>query len=126
MNPGEDLVRRLYDARANGDVAAIRAILAPNIVWHEPVWYGGFAGDHAGIDRVFREVFDRYKNYDASGLDLHDVIAGDDHAVALVTWWARRGDEEIHGREVAVYHLRDGRIAEAWFHPDGDYRAFFA
>jgi hypothetical protein len=127
MHPNEELVRHLYDARAGGDAAEIRAILSPDIVWHEPANYGGFAGDHAGIEAVFREVFGRYEqDYDDSGLDLHDVLANDEHVVALVSWYAVRGGERVDGHELALYHVGSGRVTEAWFYPDGDYRDFFA
>jgi len=51
-------------------------------------------------------------------LDLQDVLANEAHAVALVNWSAERGGRQLTGREVAVYHVRDGRVTEAWFHPD--------
>jgi ketosteroid isomerase-like protein len=126
MHPNEELIHRFYDARARDDAAAVLSMLAPDIVWHEPVFYGGFAGDHVGSDAVFREVFERYGDYEASSLELHDVLANDEHAVALVSWWVRRAGKELAGREVGIYHVRDGRITEAWFYPDGDYREFFA
>jgi ketosteroid isomerase-like protein len=126
VHPNEDLVRRLYGARALGDAAAVRACLAPGIVWHEPPNYGGFAGDHAGIETVFREVFERYEDYEDSALELHDVLANDEHAVALVSWHVVRRGRRLDGKEIALYHARDGRITEAWFYPDGDYRDFFA
>ena len=126
MHPNEGLIRRFYDARARGDTAAVRSMLAPDIVWHEPVFYGGFAGDHVGIEAVFREVFERYNDYEGSALELHDVIANDEHTVALVSWWARRAGARVDGREIAVYHITDGRVTEAWFFPDADYRDFFS
>jgi ketosteroid isomerase-like protein len=36
-----------------------------------------------------------------------------------VRWWAEREGRRSDGNEIAVFRLRDGRIAEAWFHPDG-------
>jgi ketosteroid isomerase-like protein len=126
MHPNEELIRRFYEARARGDDDSVRDLLSPQIVMHEPPNYGGFAGDHAGVEAVFREVFDRYDGYEDSALDLHDVLANDDHAVALVTWYAVRDGTRVDGHEIGLYHVRDGRIAEAWFYPDGDYRDFFA
>lgn len=127
MHPNEALVRRLYEARARNADSEIRAILAPDVVWHEPPNYGGFAGDHAGVEAVFREVFGRYEHdYEDSGFDLHDVLANDEHVVALVEWFAVRKGRRIDTKEIALYHVREGRVAEVWFYPDGDYRDFFA
>lgn len=50
-----------------------------------------------------------------SGIALHDVVAGDRHAVSLVEWWAVLDGRRMDGREVGVFHVRGGRIAEAWF-----------
>ena len=126
MHPNESLIRRLYQARANGDLDTVRAILDEAIVWHEPALYGGFAGDHSGTDAVVREVFERYDDYEGSALELHDVLANDAHVVALVSWWVRRAGARVDGREIAVYHVHDARVTEAWFFPDADYRDFFA
>jgi ketosteroid isomerase-like protein len=118
VHPHEQLVRRLYAARARGDLAEVRAILAPDVIWHEP-GPGDYTGQLRGADAVLRM---HTRALELTGgtfrLELHDVLANDEHTVALVQWSARRGDRAPAGREVAVYHVRDGRVTEAWFHPD--------
>jgi hypothetical protein len=63
-----------------------------------------------------------------SGIALHDVVAGDRHAVSLIEWWAVLDDRRMDGREVGVFHVRGGRIAEAWFMTEdrGASDAFFS
>jgi ketosteroid isomerase-like protein len=41
-----DVVTSLYDARARGDVQAVRTLLDPDVVWREPgdASYSGVAG----------------------------------------------------------------------------------
>ena len=51
-------------------------------------------------------------------LDLDDVLANDRHTVALVVWVAERDGRTLRGKEIAVYRVRDGQLAEAWFYPD--------
>ena len=127
MHPNEELVRRFYDARARGDREEIGRILAADVRWHEPAGaYGNLSNDLVGLDAVFAELFDVMERDYSSGMTVHDVLANDEHAVALVSWWAERGGDRIDGREVGVYHVRDGAVDEVWFLADGDYRAFFA
>ena len=46
-----------------------------------------------------------------------DVLAKDVRAVAIVDWSATYRGRTMHGRELAHYEIRDGRITEAWFYP---------
>jgi ketosteroid isomerase-like protein len=48
-------------------------------------------------------------------LELHDVLANDDHAVALVTTSASRDDASFTARAAQVAHIRDGKLTESWF-----------
>jgi hypothetical protein len=50
--------------------------------------------------------------------DVHDVIANDEHVVALV----RRKIAGIDTTAAIVYHVGDGRITGVWIH-EGDQQA---
>lgn len=41
-----------------------------------------------------------------------------ERVVALVDWSAKRDDETLEGKEVAVYRVRNGKIFEATFHQE--------
>lgn len=46
---------------------------------------------------------------------LHDVAASDDHAVTLVSVYARRSDgRTAHWNAALVMHIEDGKINEVW------------
>jgi uncharacterized protein len=47
-------------------------------------------------------------------LDLHAVLADDEHGVALVVGTASRGGKSLTTNEAHVFHLRDGRVTEFW------------
>ena len=114
-HPNEDLIRRLYDARARGDLEAVREILAPDVVWRDP-YPPPFGGTFRGRDALFEGLFSALEtDLDASGLELHDVAANDRHAIALVNWWAVRKGRRMEGREIGVYHVENGQVTEAWF-----------
>ena len=44
----------------------------------------------------------------------HDLLASDDHAVALATITSVRGDKTLSSNRVVVYHLADDKITELW------------
>jgi hypothetical protein len=58
-----------------------------------------------------------------SALELHDVVANDRHAVALVNWWANWRGKRIESREIGVYHIEDGKVTEVWFTTEEPERA---
>jgi ketosteroid isomerase-like protein len=125
-HPNEDLIRRFYDARARDDLDAVRSILAPDVRWHDP-YPEPHGGDLVGAEAVIRQVFAAAGETEAR-FGLHDVLANDEHAVALVEWSATVAGETLDGREVGVYHVRDGRITEVWFLPEDvqGYTEFFS
>ena len=49
---------------------------------------------------------------------LHDVVANDDHLVALVDATATRGDKTLNYRTAEIMHVRDGRVTERWAFSD--------
>ena len=112
-----EVVRKGYEAFSKGDVAAFDDILTPNCVWHVP-GRGQLAGDKRGKDAVVA-YFTRLGELSGGSIavDLHDVIANDDHVVGLHRTSAHRGEQSYETTEAVVFHMRDGRIAEAWEHP---------
>lgn len=36
LQPNEELIRSLYEARERGDLEAVRSMLADDVVWSEP------------------------------------------------------------------------------------------
>jgi ketosteroid isomerase-like protein len=116
VHRNEKLVRDLHDARGRGDRDAIRAILSPDIVWHDP-YPAPHGGDFHGIDDWFKNFYDANDpRSEGTDVRLHDVLANDQHVVTLVEWSSTlRGKGSIEGREVGIYHVQDGRVAQVWF-----------
>ena len=124
------LVRRLYDARARHDEATIRALLASDVVWHEPAGAAAYTGDHIGPDAVIQNMIGAAMAVTAGTfwLELDDASPHGKHVVALVRWSATRHDRTMTGHEIGVYRIKDNLVAEAWFFPDdlAAVDAFFA
>lgn len=114
-----DRIRRGYEAFGKGDLDTLRELFSPDIVWHA----GGdnaISGDYKGIDEVFGMFMKLFEMTDGSmEQDVHDVLANDEHAVALTRLTASRPDgRTVDMNQAAVFHM-DGqqRVSEAWIVP---------
>ena len=128
-HPHAGIVRRFYEARERGDRQGVRAALAPEVAWHDP-YPPPHGGDLRGVDEVLRDVFDRAGELTGGStrLWLEDVLANDRHVVAVVGWSSTYRGRTMQSRELALYRIEGGRIAEAWFYPEEYEKAqqFFA
>jgi ketosteroid isomerase-like protein len=118
-HPNAVAYRRTADAFRAGDFAALQELFDPDVVWHIP-GHGTRSGDIRGLDAVVA-----FLRGLAAGWILreHDVIANDQHVVALSNMGVRRPDLELEVRVVSVFHFRNGRQVERWFYPE-DLEAF--
>ena len=107
------VVRALYEARGRGDLQAAAALLAPDVEWHEPYEFLGDIHGREAVVEALREAVEATAG--SFHIDLHDLLANDEHTVALVTWSAVRDGRAMEGREIGVYHVRDGLVREVWF-----------
>ena len=110
----EDIVRAYVGAFARGDLDTAGQYLAEDIVYH----VGGhhsLAGDYRGRDTVL--AFFKNRSARTGGTFAykpHDLLASSDHAVALGSVTAVRGDDAYSWNIVTVYHVRDGKVSECW------------
>jgi uncharacterized protein len=113
-NPNIELTRRGYAAFATGDLAALSELIADDVTWHA-LGVGPLSGDYHGRDEVFA-FFVRLAEETAGTfrLDVHDVLANDEHSVALCTLSASRGNKSIEVPVANVSHVRDGKVTEFW------------
>jgi len=77
-----------------------------------------FGGDLEGVAEVIGWLG---RSFEASGgtihLELHDVVANDEHAVSLFTARAERAGKHLADNTVLVFHMRNGKQTEVWFYP---------
>ena len=120
-HPNEERTRAGLDAFARGDLAALDDLFADDIDWHVP-GRSPLAGDYHGKQEVYGFLA---KTQELSGgtfrLEVHDVLASDDHVVVLTIGHAERGGTSFTNPGVQVVHFRDGKLAESWFHPLDQY-----
>ncbi len=117
-HPNIDLMRRGYGAFAAGDMATLTNLFADDVVWHLP-GNNPLSGEYKGRDAVFA-VFARTAELSGGTfkIELHDVLANDQHAVALATATASRQGKQYEQRESHVYHLSGGKVTEFWSFPE--------
>jgi len=112
----EELVRGWFVAQARGDEAAVRAALADDVVWHVP-GRSPLSADYSGPDEVLAFLArPRELSNGTVRPQILDVMAGDDHAIALVRVHAEREGKKLDGSLQAwTFRIVEGRIAEFWF-----------
>ena len=113
-HPNVVRIRDGYAAFAKGDFAALTDLLAEDLVWHQ----GGrsqLAGDYRGREAVFGYFAKLMEVTEGSfHVDVHAVLADDEHGVALTVATASRGGRSMTANDADVMHLRDGKITEFW------------
>ncbi len=116
QHPDAARIREGYDAFARLDLPALAELFDEDVIWHNP-GDNMISGDYRGRDAVFA-MFGRtlQLNQGTGSFDVHDVIANETHAVSLLRADVSRPDAGKHlsVKEIHVFHLRDGKISEAW------------
>ena len=114
--------RAVTAAFESGDMAKLDELMADDIVWHEI----GRAEPRRGKDAL-RAGSPGTADYTIEG-KTHDILASDDHAIALVEATATRAGRTFTYRTAEIYHIRDGKVTERWAFSDDTAAivAFFA
>ena len=129
-HPNVALVRRAIEAmteqdmsKAQQEMAVVNAFMADDIIWHEI----GRAEPRRGKDELRAAMMEGARD-GTIAYEIHDVLANDDHAIALGRATATRGDETLEYRTAEIFHIRDGKAVERWAFSDDTaaIAAFFA
>ena len=82
-HPNADLVRKGFEAFAEGDMATLDQIIADDAKWHA-VGRTPLSGDFEGKEAIFGSFARVVQETDSIQQDIHAILADDEHAVALV------------------------------------------
>jgi len=113
-HPNAAMVRNMLDSLNSGDMQGMADGLADDVVWHE---IGNPQPVRGKAALAARFTGDSPPDFEITG-ELHDVVASDDHTIALVTATATRGGRTFTYRTAEIFHIRDGKIAERWAFSD--------
>jgi ketosteroid isomerase-like protein len=118
----EAVARSLTDAFAAMDMARLDALIADDVVCPD-IRPRQPRRRNAAMQAVAPGVAD----YQITG-KLHDIVASDDHAIALIEATATRGGKTLTYRTAEIYHIKNGHVVERWAFSDDTaaITAFFA
>lgn len=112
-HPNAARYRQVSAALSAGDVGGFADVIADDIVW----WEIGSSESVRGKDAVIEQM-QFMSDYDVH-VEIHDVVANDDHLIALVAVTATKGDETLEYRTAEVHHVNaDGQVTERWAFSD--------
>jgi ketosteroid isomerase-like protein len=105
-----DLVRQTYDAIGRGNVEAFVGLLDPDVAWTVPGRHH-LAGTFTGVPALLTHLAEvAQRTQGKIGIEVVEVIAGDDRAVAIVDVELSVDGRTVQDRQVHLFELRDGRI----------------
>lgn len=109
------LVRAFYEARKANDPEMLRAWLADDVRWNEPV-VGEHMGQLQGVDAVIGMLQRALVTTgDTFSLRVANAVETKNRCAAVIEWSAEKNGQTIRGEEIAVYGFQNGRIFEASF-----------
>jgi len=113
-HPNLELLRRGYAAYDSGDMDTINELFADDVVWHI-AGRSPLSGDYTGKEQVFGFFAKLVEMSDGtSKVAVHDLLANDEHGVAVVTESATRQGRHFEGNAAHVFHLHGGQVTEFW------------
>ncbi len=112
-HPNATIIREGLEAFNRRDMQAYADLIADDIVWYQIGSPEPLRGKQALAEQMTTNTSDF--EIEAS---VHDVVANDEHGIALVNATARRGDQTFHYRTAEILHMRDGKITERWAFSD--------
>jgi len=112
-----DVVRRLYQAFAGGDLVALESCFAEDVVWHLP-GKSAVSGDHHGWPQIRDNFMAKLGPLSGGTLrvELVDVAIGDVFVVAVQHATASSGGKTLDVTACQLITVRDGLIHEVRGH----------
>lgn len=118
-HPNAAKTRAGFEAFGRGDIQTASQMFADDIVWHQP-GTGPLAGDHHGREKVL-SFFAKLQEETQGTFrtEIHDIVANDEHIVALMHATAQRKGRRLDQNLVNVFHVNsEGKVTERWLFPE--------
>jgi uncharacterized protein len=107
-------IRQGYELFNSGNLEELTQLFAEDVVWHVG-GRGRLGGEKRGRDATFAYFSQIGELTGGTFLaELHDVVASEEHVVGLHVDTAQRGGKTLNLKEALVFHIRNGKIVEAW------------
>ncbi|MEP6807009.1 MAG: nuclear transport factor 2 family protein [Chloroflexota bacterium] len=115
-HPNAALVRKLLDDMNSGNTQGLADMIADDVEWHEIGRAEPIRGKAALAER-FGMGSGTPPPYEIKG-ELHDVIANDDHTIAMASAHATKDGRTFDYKVAEIYHIKDGKVAARWAFSD--------
>jgi ketosteroid isomerase-like protein len=112
-HPNAALMRAATEHLNTGDMQAMTDLIADDVVWYEIGRSEPIRGKQALAERMTGGS----RDWEVT-TELHDVVANDDHVIALVQAHATRNGKTLDYRTAEITHVRDGKITARWAFSD--------
>ena len=113
-HPNIQVFMRAYAAFAAGDFEALADVFDEHVVWHNP-GRNPLSGDYEGRDAAFASFAEEFERSGGTYRpEIHDVLANDEHTVALMHVTAERNGKTLDMNYALILHIEDGKIVEGW------------
>ena len=116
-HPNLTVARAAWQAASAGDVTALRAAFAPDVVWNATAkgtpWEGTHVGPDAVIDHLAR-IGETVEIFDAT---LDDILISESRAAYVFEIKLKLGDREAKVGYQLLARIEDGLVTEVWTAP---------
>lgn len=117
MHPSEQLVREQVAHFIAGNIPGWLGVVSDDLVVHVPPGHQ-LSGDYHGAQKFVEQFIGTVMQLTGGvQLEIHDVLASDDHAVGLYRIRTERDGKAYEWAHVNVYHVEGGKIREIWWTP---------
>ncbi len=104
-----EIVSRFYEAYGREDLEAMRAFMAPDIVWRIPGRHS-MSGNHQGVEETI--FFFQQLAKAQFKADVYALVGNDEYAVDYHRGWGSFGEHSLDILWAIVWRVRDGKIVE--------------
>ena len=105
--------RAMSAAMSEGDMSGLDEGIADDVAWWEIGATEPVRGRQALMERM-----QSFGDYNITA-ELHDVVANDDHLIALLAVTATKGDATLSYRTAEIHHVNEaGQVTERWAFSD--------
>jgi ketosteroid isomerase-like protein len=120
------LIRDGYAAFGRGDLAAVADVFRDDAVWHAQD-LGVLSGDHVGWPAVagfFGRTMELTQG--SFSVTVEDVLTNETGAAVVVRSQGSREGRTLDSRQVHLYRMEGGKVAEAWQFAPRDANEFWS
>ena len=111
-------VRSGFEAFKRGDLKAVGELFTDDAVWHGR-GSTKFGGDFKGREAIMGDMAQFAQTFQDIQLDIHDILANEEHVVALVNSSVKRNGKTYEDHQTFVFHLNNqGKTTETWITSD--------